>query len=431
MSEKLNFIYDSEIFIDLYSQLDIDINSEIEDIKSAYIKLAKKNHPDQGGSSELFIEITRAYEILYNKELRKEYDLYYLKKSMDEFKENEFKENEFKENEFKGDDIIRLKNEYKDFVNVNYKPISKEDLDKIYSDIFDETNNNIEVKIAPNEFTTRINDIKLERENINIESNDEIIANFIKNENINLNDLFEYLKYKNNNYFENKSITVQELGTIDTISNNLNFSSFLNDNDYFNSNYYSDISSNNFVSKENINNFNADEYNNWKSKIKEDKKLSTEDINNFVEKRKNEADNIFKEVENKLSSSAKKKEVKTFLKTKYLSEEISEYNNLETNNKLENIKTNNGLGDEDLYDYEELLNEVGETSINNLKKSKIDPSECNNMYDFMEKIKTEEIQSIKPKKTNLSNETSFLKLKNSEDRKTPKVNNIKKKEYKL
>jgi curved DNA-binding protein CbpA len=78
--------------------LEIDMDAKQDEIKTAYIGLAKKNHPDQGGSSEKFQEITRAYEILYNKETRKEYDLYYLKKSMDEFK---------------GDDILRLKDEYK------------------------------------------------------------------------------------------------------------------------------------------------------------------------------------------------------------------------------------------------------------------------------------------------------------------------------
>ena len=66
MTGQLDFIYDSETFIDLYAILEIEMDVKIDKIKIAYIKMAKKNHPDQGGSSEKFQEITRAYEILYN-----------------------------------------------------------------------------------------------------------------------------------------------------------------------------------------------------------------------------------------------------------------------------------------------------------------------------------------------------------------------------
>ena len=49
-------------------------------------------------------------------ELRKEYDLYYLKKSMDEFRCDEY---------------TKLRDEFKNFVSSNDKPISKEELDKL------------------------------------------------------------------------------------------------------------------------------------------------------------------------------------------------------------------------------------------------------------------------------------------------------------
>ena len=48
-------------------------------------------------------------------------DLYYLKKSMEDFK---------------GDDFNRLRADYKNFVNANTVPVSKEKLDEIYADIF-------------------------------------------------------------------------------------------------------------------------------------------------------------------------------------------------------------------------------------------------------------------------------------------------------
>jgi DnaJ-class molecular chaperone len=44
-------------------------------IKKKFYKLSFEHHPDKGGSAEKFAEITEAYNILYNKELREEYDL--------------------------------------------------------------------------------------------------------------------------------------------------------------------------------------------------------------------------------------------------------------------------------------------------------------------------------------------------------------------
>lgn len=57
-----------------YTVLGVDSNATPEDIKSAYRRLAAKNHPDRGGSTAAFQEIQAAYEILSDPNRRAEYD---------------------------------------------------------------------------------------------------------------------------------------------------------------------------------------------------------------------------------------------------------------------------------------------------------------------------------------------------------------------
>ena len=47
-----------------------------DDIKKAFRKLARKHHPDAGGSEESFKEVNEAYEVLSDSEKRKQYDQY-------------------------------------------------------------------------------------------------------------------------------------------------------------------------------------------------------------------------------------------------------------------------------------------------------------------------------------------------------------------
>lgn len=62
----------------LYELLEIEQNSSNNEIKKAWKKLALKYHPDKNKnnnkSSEKFLKIKHAYDILSNEELRKEYD---------------------------------------------------------------------------------------------------------------------------------------------------------------------------------------------------------------------------------------------------------------------------------------------------------------------------------------------------------------------
>ena len=59
----------------LYDKLAVDKNSQPEEIKKAYHKLSKTNHPDKGGDAEKFKEIQHAYEILSDPERRQMYDM--------------------------------------------------------------------------------------------------------------------------------------------------------------------------------------------------------------------------------------------------------------------------------------------------------------------------------------------------------------------
>ena len=65
-------------FDDYYKILNVDKNSDFEEIKKAYKKQIKIYHPDKNkdnNSTDLFLKIQKAFETLSNKDKRKEYDL--------------------------------------------------------------------------------------------------------------------------------------------------------------------------------------------------------------------------------------------------------------------------------------------------------------------------------------------------------------------
>ena len=59
---------------DYYEILGVPRGASEDDIKKAFRKLARKHHPDAGGSEERFKEINEAYEVLSDPEKRKQYD---------------------------------------------------------------------------------------------------------------------------------------------------------------------------------------------------------------------------------------------------------------------------------------------------------------------------------------------------------------------
>ncbi len=58
----------------LYAILGLDDNASQEQIKKAYRTLSLKNHPDIGGSEEVFKSVTNAYSVLHDPVLRHLYD---------------------------------------------------------------------------------------------------------------------------------------------------------------------------------------------------------------------------------------------------------------------------------------------------------------------------------------------------------------------
>jgi DnaJ-class molecular chaperone len=60
--------------MDYYKILGVNENASQDDIKKAYKKLAMKNHPDRGGDTKKFQEISQAYDTLGDNQKRAQYD---------------------------------------------------------------------------------------------------------------------------------------------------------------------------------------------------------------------------------------------------------------------------------------------------------------------------------------------------------------------
>lgn len=61
---------------DYYDILGVKRDASADDIKKAFRRLARKHHPDTGGSEDKFKELNEAYEVLSDAEKRAQYDQY-------------------------------------------------------------------------------------------------------------------------------------------------------------------------------------------------------------------------------------------------------------------------------------------------------------------------------------------------------------------
>lgn len=306
MADSLENQYDNDKFIDYYKILDVDMEATVDEIKKNYIDLAKKYHPDQkNGNTEMFQMVSKAYEVLAHKETRKEYDLYFLKKSFNELQEDTF---------------FSLKDQFTDFlaINDNKKKMTKEELDKIYDDVFKDREDFKEKVLDTNDTIKRINDINFEREAINIESTDEQLKSIIQNNpDLEIGQVLEYIKESNTN--PNTEIIKTEFGTLDTLPGywDTNYSSFIDETEHAPSSFFTMLENNAVNSREQTKNFNLDNFNDWKNNRKSDSKLESKDIDLYLAKRRQEEQSLLEEVETTLISNVKRRtDVETFLKTK-------------------------------------------------------------------------------------------------------------------
>jgi curved DNA-binding protein CbpA len=311
----------NENFVDYYKVLNIDIEATSTEIKNSYLKLAKKHHPDHsnGGNSNLFQLICNAYECLYNKERRKEYQLIYLKRSFDELKD---------------DNLVKFKGEFNEFVSTTVKPLSKDKIDEIFSEIFKDTEELKEKKFNDTELEKRLVDISLERETQDIETKDDSIKELLEKEKeIDLNDVFEYKKSKT----ENNNIINKEVGTVDLLYFDkfgsyelLNSNTNENNREYL-SNIYSNIGELAVNMDVGGGKINYEDIKEWKNKKKYDKKLSSDEIEEYIKIRRMEENNLLEDVEKNFVDNKKKREINSFIKNEFNEE-------LELVEKLDNIK---------------------------------------------------------------------------------------------
>ena len=59
---------------DYYKTLGVSQNATNDEIKRAFKKIAKKEHPDRGGNESVFKEANEAYDTLKDTNKRQEYD---------------------------------------------------------------------------------------------------------------------------------------------------------------------------------------------------------------------------------------------------------------------------------------------------------------------------------------------------------------------
>lgn len=292
-----------EKFVDYYKLLDVDISCSTETIRNTYLQLAKKNHPDQGGNAEKFQLICEAYECLYNKNSRKSYDLKYLKKSYDDLKE---------------DELIKFKNEFKEFEQMNKKSITVDELNEKYDLLMSTGANGANGAIGSMgangssgvgviDLKQWLSDISTERDNQDIELKDDRVKLILENNNLNINDMYEYSLFTTNNTTTNKTDIIN-LGTIDLLSQGINTNYSLittNNNDNYDSNSI-------YTSINDINNINnntgftitdpneLNKLKEWKHTKKENCKLTSDKIDEYIKNRKKEEEDIIKNFENNI-----------------------------------------------------------------------------------------------------------------------------------
>lgn len=305
-------MYDFNIYDDYYEILNVESDATIEQISKNYRNLARKHHPDHGGNSDMFELLSKAYECLSNKKMKEQYDLFRLN--------NNYKETENQHT------LDYFRNEYEKFEMENKKPLNKEEIDNLYDKIFaapikDEKLNN-------NDFEEKIKNREAERNMYDIEDTDDYLKNLIERENINVNDVYEYMKDKQK---ETKIIQTNVMTQDLMPNNNMTYSLF--DEQYSN---IAEPSHNSCFNNDNINletvkkDFDIDNFKKWKKDKtnKENQILTEENFKTLLKQRELETNEIMNDVKNNFKNYEKMEEIKNFMK-------------IENDINLDDLKINN------------------------------------------------------------------------------------------
>ena len=178
--------------MNLYNDLELDVSASIDKIKQSYKKLCYKYHPDKNNnlSSEKFIRIKKAYEILSNESEKKKYD-----ETININNNNRNLEN-----------IIKIVSIFNDLIfekKIN-KNINLDIIESLNCNINDRYNNNYQKIVIERETKKEIELLIPIRDNISVFSNEgeennnshgDIIINvdIINNSNYNIKDYDLYL----------------------------------------------------------------------------------------------------------------------------------------------------------------------------------------------------------------------------------------------
>lgn len=270
-------LYRNNILEDYYEVLEIQSDATQSQISSNYRKLAKKYHPDHDGNVEMFELLTRAYQCLSDTTEREKYDYEYLNKNDDIYNNNEM--------------LDYFKFEYDKFKMENTKPLSEDEKNKLYDDVF--KNFAIEDKSIPKiEFEETLLNKGKTREEEDKENEDKFLRELIeKDKNININDVFDYINSineKNNQVMEKKIMTFDMMP-----ATNINYSLF-DDNLNISETPYSSLFTNDFEKQKEIkNNFSVESFNEWKkTKNPEEKKITKNAIEELLKQREMETNDI-------------------------------------------------------------------------------------------------------------------------------------------
>ena len=233
--------------------------------------------------------------------------------------------------------MVKFKGEFNEFVSTNVKSINEEKINELFSEIFKDVEETKDQKLNDIDLEKRITDICLERETQDIETKDDAIKNLLDNEQeLNINDIYEFTKQKYGYENTNTNIINNEIGTADLLQFDKygSYELLNNDNNYV-SNIYTDINNlNNNNIKEIANKISYSDIKEWKSTKKQDKKLTSNEIEDYINIRRNEENILLSDVERNFRDNKKKKEINSFVKNEF-DEELEEIE------KIDNIKKRN------------------------------------------------------------------------------------------